>query len=91
MTSYLCCKVRSAVANNPNTHQDVIWLLAADEQADVRFSLAANPLVPMAILQSLLVDDNPYVACRAEATLRRLRTACRLDFGIQLEQVEAVA
>jgi hypothetical protein len=64
--------VREAVADNMNTPIDTLWLLAADECADVRYAIAENHNVPLAILSSLSEDENPYVACRAGATIARL-------------------
>lgn len=64
--------VREAVADNINTPIDTLWMLAADPSADVRYAIAENHNVPLAILSYLTDDDNPYVSCRARATLERL-------------------
>jgi hypothetical protein len=64
--------VREAVADNINTPIDTLWMLAADPSVDVRYAIAENHNVPLAILSYLTDDDNPYVSCRARATLDRL-------------------
>jgi hypothetical protein len=64
--------VREAVADNMNTPIDTLWVLAADECVDVRYAIAENHNIPIAVLSFLTEDENPYVACRARATLERL-------------------
>lgn len=62
--------VRLSVAENPNTPPVVLEQLACDENVDVRYGVAENPHIPVHILSRLTEDDNPYVACRAQKTLR---------------------
>lgn len=73
--------VREAVADNPNTPLDTMWLLARDESVDVRYAIAENHNVALAILTFLCEDENPYVACRARATMDRLWGCSILDRG----------
>lgn len=63
--------VRAAVADNPNTPPRALFLLAMDKDIDVRYSIAENHNAPPAVLQLLTQDENPYVGCRAAATLKR--------------------
>lgn len=64
--------VREAVADNINTPIDTLWVLAEDDCVDVRYAMAENHNIPLAILSALADDANPYVACRAGATIERL-------------------
>lgn len=71
-------EVRQAVADNPKTPLQTLIILAHDEDADVRYQLAENHNIPDAILCILTTDQNPFVSCRAEATLLRKETEARL-------------
>lgn len=63
--------VREAVADNPSTNLRTLWLLANDHNLDVRYALAENHNLSEKVLSALCRDDNPYVALRAEKTLRK--------------------
>lgn len=63
--------VRAAVADNQNTPPRALFLLAMDKDLDVRYSIAENHNAPPAVLQLLTQDENPYVACRAQSTMKR--------------------
>lgn len=39
---------------------------------DERYELAEDHNIEVAILRELLKDENPYISCRAEKTLKRL-------------------
>lgn len=65
--------VRIAVADNPHASAEILALLAMDESVDVRYSLAENHNIPVSVLSILCSDENPYVAYRANKTLKRLR------------------
>lgn len=67
-----CSDVRSAVADNP-TAGGMMWILAADPSPDVRYHVAENPFAPIALLEMLCEDENPYVSTRASETLNRLK------------------
>ena len=82
--------VREAVADNPNTPLDTMWLLARDESVDVRYAIAENHNVALAILTFLSEDENPYVACRARATMDRLWGCSVLDRGYWRRSERAV-
>ncbi|GEM_PF-585909 len=71
--------VRAAVAENSRTPIEAVCMLANDECVDVRFRLAESYHLPLAILQVLCDDDNPFVAARARKTLRRICTADEVD------------
>ncbi|HEY9718037.1 MAG TPA: hypothetical protein V6C69_11245 [Trichormus sp.] len=71
-------EVRQAVADNPNTPVQTLMILAHDEDSDVRYQLAENHNVPDEILCILTADQNPFVSCRAEATLLRKASEVRL-------------
>lgn len=45
--------------------------LAKDKNADVRFSLAANPNIPKFVLNRLLEDENVFVSHRAKLSLEK--------------------
>ncbi|MBU6453434.1 MAG: hypothetical protein KGS72_16760 [Cyanobacteria bacterium REEB67] len=62
--------VRIAVANNPNAPQSLLAYLAADSCVDVRYALAENYQLPPRLLRKLAEDENPYVAARAQRTLK---------------------
>jgi hypothetical protein len=61
--------VRAAVARNKHTPMYLLRRLSQDENVDVRFAIAANAEMPDAILLSLFLDPDPYVADRASQTL----------------------
>jgi hypothetical protein len=71
-------EVRQAVADNPRTPLQTLMILAHDEDSDVRYQLAENHNVPDEILCILTTDQNPFVSCRAEATLLRKALEVRL-------------
>ena len=64
--------VRAAVAENTNLSLKTVWRLARDEHADVRLRLAESYTVPLAVLRVLSEDENPYVANRAQQTMKRI-------------------
>lgn len=68
--------VRLAVAENPNTPAEVLEKLAADDDVDVRYGVAENPHIPIEYLRRLSEDGNPYVACRAQKTLKMIDALC---------------
>lgn len=64
--------VRYAVADNiVAADLETIQFLVRDGSTDVRFLLAENPNLPDEILEELAMDENPYVAYRAEMTRSR--------------------
>jgi hypothetical protein len=65
-------QVRAAVAENTNLSLKTVWRLARDEHADVRLRLAESYTVPLAVLRVLSEDENPYVASRAQQTMKRI-------------------
>jgi hypothetical protein len=68
-------EVRAALADNQNIPLDLQWQLAQDIHPDVRFSLAQCYHIDQNVLTSLLDDDNPFVAHRAQITLQRRNVA----------------
>lgn len=71
--------VRQALAENSNVPIDVIWRLVKDPDCDTRYVLAENPNVGMEVLTMLVEDDNPYVASRAQKTLKRMQGGVIVD------------
>jgi hypothetical protein len=72
--------VRTAVADNPAAPVGILMALAHDPDADVRYSLAENHNMPSPVLSELALDENPYVATRAQDTLgRRIKAAARVN------------
>jgi hypothetical protein len=65
-------EVRLAVFENPSTPIAIREILAQDENEDVRYGIAENPKTPAYILVSLADDVNPYIADRADKTLKGL-------------------
>jgi hypothetical protein len=47
--------------------------MTRDKDLDLRFTMAENANLPIAVLTILSEDDNPYVACQAERTLSQIR------------------
>jgi hypothetical protein len=66
-------EVRIAVADNQSTSTDTMMMLAQDESADLRYQLAENHNIDESVLQLLADDSHPYVAYRAQKTLKRIR------------------
>jgi hypothetical protein len=64
--------VRAAVARNPKSIP-LMWKLAKDENAFVRFELAASNHFPDHLYESLARDKEPRVVSRAKRTLRALK------------------
>lgn len=64
--------VREAVADHLLCPISIRLMLADDEHIEVRFALAENHNMPFQVLEKLSQDCNPYVANRAERTMRRV-------------------
>jgi hypothetical protein len=79
--------VRLSAAENPNIPLECLSELLDDPSCDVRFALAENSNMPIEMLRALVSDDNPYVACRAQATLILVHAAASViplkDFAVQ--------
>jgi hypothetical protein len=71
-------EVRMAVADNLSASLDTLLMLAQDESEDLRYQLAENHNIDKGILNLLAEDSNPYVAHRAQRTLRRLKDSCAI-------------
>ncbi len=65
-------EVREAVADHKNCSASILLILAEDETIEVRYALAENHNLPFQVLEKLSQDENPYVAYRAERTMRRI-------------------
>jgi hypothetical protein len=65
-------EVRMAVADNPAASVDTMMLLAEDTNADLRYQIAENHNIDKSVLKLLTDDSHPYVAHRAQKTLKRL-------------------
>lgn len=75
-------EVRTAVADHPSAPVGILMALAHDPDVDVRYSLAENHNMPSPVLSELALDDNPYVATRAQDTLgRRIKAAARVNIN----------
>jgi hypothetical protein len=66
-------QARMDIGDSRDTSLAVLLLLAGDDNADVRFALAENHNINKSVLRRLLEDSNPFVACRAQKTLARLK------------------
>lgn len=64
--------VREAVGDHQLCPVSIRMMLADDEYIEVRFALAENHNMPFQVLEKLSQDENPYVAYRAERTMRRV-------------------
>jgi len=64
--------VRGVVAKNPKSIS-LMWKLAKDRSAYVRYEIAKTSHFPDHLYQSLMHDDDPRVSRRAIRTLRRLK------------------
>lgn len=65
-------EVRQALAGNSSFPKVFLTQLALDENSDVRYALAEDASIAPDILQILTHDENPYVANRANLTLKRV-------------------
>ncbi|MDZ4832312.1 MAG: hypothetical protein SGJ27_00790 [Candidatus Melainabacteria bacterium] len=65
-------EVREAVADHHLCPVSIQLMLTDDEYIEVRYALAENHNMPFQVLEKLSQDDNPYVAYRAERTMRRV-------------------
>lgn len=65
-------EVRETVIDHRLCPVSIHLMLAEDECADVRFALAENHNMSFHVLEKLSHDDNPYVATRAQRTMRRI-------------------
>jgi hypothetical protein len=74
-----CAQVRAAVADNVHTYLETLTSLTSDADADVRYAVAENHNIPIAILERLSEDENPYVASRAQRTIARM---CRAEVHV---------
>ncbi len=64
--------VRGVVAKNPKSIS-LMWKLAKDRSAYVRYEIAKTSHFPDHLYQSLVNDDDPRVSRRAIRTLRRMK------------------
>ena len=64
--------VRMELTEINNLTTTTYLMLACDPNPDVRYSLASNANIPVFILQRLSEDENVYVSCRAQRTIRRI-------------------
>ena len=65
-------EVRMAVADNPSALPETVMMLAQDASDDLRYQLAENHNIPRKVLNLLADDSHPFVAQRAQKTIRRL-------------------
>jgi len=66
-------EVKISVADHANAPLEVLMMLASDENADVRYALAESHNISRLVLEKLCDDENPFVVCRAQRTLARLK------------------
>ncbi len=71
-------QTRMDIGDCVNTPLEVLSMLAADENPDVRFALAENHNIHESVLNTLAEDCHPYVAHRAQKTLARLNCPARV-------------
>lgn len=60
---------KTGVADNPHTSKNTLLMLAADEDAEVRYAMAENFNMAKEVLEILSQDENPFVHVRAQETL----------------------
>lgn len=77
--------VRMAVADNQNALPETLMILAQDASNDLRYQLAENHNIDRGVLKLLAEDEHPYVAQRAQKTLRRL------DEGAAIGQIVPIS
>ena len=65
-------KLRLELTEINNLTTTTYIMLACDPNPDVRYSLASNANIPVFVLQRLSEDENVYVSCRAQRTIRRI-------------------
>lgn len=82
-------EVRIAAAQNNGLPRKKLMEMIEDECDDVRYALAADPLIPTDSLMRLTEDANPYVACRAAATLQNLAAAAGFAAGCSSFKISA--
>jgi hypothetical protein len=66
-------QTRMDIGDCENTPVEVLLMLAADEDPDVRFALAENHNIHESVLNMLAEDSHPYIAHRGQKTLARLK------------------
>jgi hypothetical protein len=67
--------VRMGICENPSAPELVLLSLTRDPHVDVRYALAENVHAPVSVIELLSLDENPYIASRANRTLKVLRPA----------------
>ncbi len=67
-------EVRESIASNPIAPFSLIECLLGDLCAEVRFALAEDHHLPADFLIRLCLDENPYVANRAQITVSHLQS-----------------
>jgi len=66
-------EVRMAVGLNSRTPDSILKVLIIDPNPDVRYMMASSASTPYWALDILANDSCPFVQCRADRTLTRLR------------------
>ncbi len=54
-------KIRTRVAENPNTTRHILRLLARDDNPEVRLAVGLNKSSPLDLILDLVLDENPTV------------------------------
>jgi hypothetical protein len=72
-------QARMDIGDHVNSPLEALLLLTEDANVDVRFALAENYNIHESVLNLLREDSNPYVAHRAQETLRSLIHRCRIQ------------
>jgi len=79
------------LADNPNTHPEILTILAQDESWSVRWRVAQNPNTPPEILTILARDENKWVRYWVErnpnATREVIQTVRAYEFYGTLNKV----
>lgn len=74
LAEHAVAEIRAAVAENCGCSKMLMNRLTSDTHADVRYRLAENIHAGREILERLVRDENPFVASRAQETLKRLNS-----------------
>lgn len=75
-------EVRVAVAEHRSTLLETVIVLAQDESVDLRYAIAENHNTHGDVLDILTHDENPFIAHRAQKTLRHIRGGSIVVFPV---------
>lgn len=80
LSNHVNSEVRLAVAENQSTPIAVLLEMAHHPDCDLRYGMAENTNLPLQVLELLAEDENPFVSCRAQESLK-LKEAGKKNLG----------